>query len=162
MKLILMKTEVEIKNGLQLICLHHKFQMTPVAEFQVSRFKINYDMYFDHDKIDGHFENAVVNDMTMWPRTINPQAFSNSLKAINKFKSKDLRPMEIDIEKLSLQLQDYVASLPKQIIFGVKDIEKDSGVTLNQIFYYDGCTLKTPRWSSKCRTNIVNIRMDYF
>jgi hypothetical protein len=68
-KLIMIKTTVEIKGGLTLVCLHHKFEMTPVMELKLGNLLLNYNMMYDHDTIEGMFDNAEINDLTLWPKT---------------------------------------------------------------------------------------------
>ena len=70
-KLILLKTEFEIEDGLRLVCLHHKIKMLPFMELFIDHFYLRYDILYDHTMIEGIFDNAILYDLTMWPKT-NP------------------------------------------------------------------------------------------
>ena len=54
-KIILMKTEVTIEQGLRIVCLHHRFLMLPVMELSLGSFSMRYDILFDHSIISGSF-----------------------------------------------------------------------------------------------------------
>jgi hypothetical protein len=38
-------------------------------------------MMFDHDLVEGEFKSAILNDLTMWPKTMDPSIFKASNSA---------------------------------------------------------------------------------
>jgi len=83
-KLMMMKTELRARGGLTLVCLHHKFTTGPYMELNVENLTLKHHMMYDHDVLEGEFESAVLNDLTMWPRTQNPHAFREQAEATRK------------------------------------------------------------------------------
>ena len=134
--MILMKTEVQIEEGLRIVCLHHKFLMVPVMELLISKFTMRYDMLFDHQFIEGDFDKATLYDLTMWPKTNNPYSEDVSHKSLRR----------------------YVQTLPRQEMIGIKDPDQPSGVTFKTSMYYDECPLKK-KFSSETKVFFTNIRL---
>ena len=50
---------------------HHTYS-TPIFEMEVGNSEFSYLMFYDHDIIEGSFNQAKVFDLTQYPKTINP------------------------------------------------------------------------------------------
>jgi hypothetical protein len=51
--------------------LHNEY-FTPFLELKIANVKFNYNMYYDHDVMEGDFDNAFIYDLTNYPKTIVP------------------------------------------------------------------------------------------
>ena len=74
-KLIVMKTSVCLEDGLTAICLHNQYSTAPYMEFGAEKFVMRYNMHVDHDVLECEMESVSVNDLTNWPRIIEPKQF---------------------------------------------------------------------------------------
>jgi hypothetical protein len=113
--------------------------MVPVMELDVAQFSLHYDMFYDHQVVSGSLERPAINDLTMWPRTNDPQNYKLS----------------------STPLRSYVNSLPRQTMVGIKDAELPSGVNFNTKTYFPSCPLKWNK-STEVDVNFDNLRINYY
>jgi hypothetical protein len=70
-KIILIKVEVHT-SGLRVLNLHHEYHRAPVFEMSVGNSVFTYDMYYDHDIMNGDFSQVYMYDLTNYPQTYNP------------------------------------------------------------------------------------------
>mmetsp|Transcript_17068 Transcript_17068/g.26357 ORF Transcript_17068/g.26357 Transcript_17068/m.26357 type:complete len:184 (-) Transcript_17068:8616-9167(-) len=54
-KLIVMKVEAHLLEGISLIGFHHEFTLYPFLELDIERLDASYHMMFDHDVMKGEF-----------------------------------------------------------------------------------------------------------
>lgn len=74
---ILLRTILNLNEGLTLICLHHKYLMCPFIELTVKSLFLRYDSMYDHDVLSIIMDNPDLYDLTMWPKSINPNLYQN-------------------------------------------------------------------------------------
>jgi hypothetical protein len=138
------KTLVTLTEGITLVCLHHKYTMSPFMQLNLDKLVFKHNMMYDHDIIEGIFDSAVVYDLSMWPKTLNPIPFRESASAIRKkilgFKSPDHK---FEVPHNLESLEDYINNLDRQEIIGIKDHKQSSGITLNTKLFYANCPLQT-------------------
>lgn len=72
-ELILQRTRLDVKEGLNMIGCHHLYTASPFMELSLDSLSIVYDNHYDHDVLQGLLTGIIFNDLTMWPKTIVPK-----------------------------------------------------------------------------------------
>ena len=138
-----MRTEVVWEQGMTLVCLHHKYTGLPFMEMQAQRISFKYDIKYDHDLVVIDFEEAVMSDLTLWPKTVDPYAF--------------------DYSKLhGKSIHEFIAGLKRQGIIGIKDKSKRSSLEVVTKMYSAECPLKPADCSMQCHVKFENASLEYF
>ena len=58
-------------SQVEIICIHPEYK-SAVLGMEIEEFKFKTGMYYDHDIVEGSFGNIVLNDLTNYPQTIEP------------------------------------------------------------------------------------------
>ena len=89
-----------------MICLHHEYLMAPFLELSTDRLTLQYDMMCDHDVLTATFDSPVLNDLTMWPKTIDPRKIhQDTQQEVNRIKR------EANNQILKFSLSQYLKGL---------------------------------------------------
>ena len=70
--MIMMRTKFQSLEGLNIIGCHHLYTASPFLEISLDSLSIVYDNHYDHDVLDGLLKGVILNDLTLWPKTIVP------------------------------------------------------------------------------------------
>jgi hypothetical protein len=89
--------------------------------------------------VSGSLDHPAINDLTMWPKTNDPQNYKLS----------------------STPLRRYVESLPRQEMVGIKDLDLPSGVNFDTKTYFPTCPLKKNK-TTEVLVNFENLRINYY
>ena len=54
-------------GGLNIVCFHHAFKMSPYVEMNFCKFDLTYSIYYDHDILDCDLDLNCLSDLTQWP-----------------------------------------------------------------------------------------------
>ena len=48
-EIVILRTILNLQEGLTLICMHHQYLMSPFVELSVKSLTLSYDSMYDHD-----------------------------------------------------------------------------------------------------------------
>lgn len=151
MDLILQRTRLDVKEGLNVIGCHHLYTASPFMELQLDSLSIVYDNHYDHDELDGILTGVIFNDLTMWPKTIVPQSVE--------------RCGHHDNQEHFDNVITFSNSLKRQRIMGPKysdDEGKPSSIKLKIPIYYPTCPFFTPEVQMINKIMIDRVAVHYF
>ena len=110
--------------------LHHLYA-TPFLKAKIGETIINYDMFFDHDELNGSLGGIHLYDLTNYPYTMNPKEFNDS---------KEIKMFEV---------------------LGLKDSNEKNTLTLDWKFYSEMCPLKKPKVKHTVKLYVGSIKYHY-
>ena len=110
--------------------LHHLYA-SPFIKAKIGETIINYDMFFDHDELNGALGGIHLYDLTSYPYTMNPKEY-------NEFK--DLKMFEV---------------------LGLKDSNEKNTLTLEWKFYSVNWPLKQPKIKHTVKLFVGSIKYVY-
>jgi hypothetical protein len=116
--LVLVKTELELDEGLTLVCLHPEYATAPFMELCLESLSLSHHMMYDHDVLTGELLAPTLNDLTLWPKTIELHSYKSSAEQLQSkiLVSGSAHPAEcLQAEQ---DLLSMVEGLTRQEVFG--------------------------------------------
>ena len=76
-------------NGISILNCHHMYH-TPLFEMNIGESKFSYAMHYDHDIIEGTFNDFLLYDLTNYPRTIDPKNADKADLLVNNHTKREI------------------------------------------------------------------------
>ena len=77
---ILINGFIRMEKGIQIVCFHHQYELSPFMEIDLEFLDMQYSMMYDHDMVNTKMHVKELNDLTMWPLTHLPVDKDHSKK----------------------------------------------------------------------------------